>query len=784
MNIESKQSDSGSIGTARQLAEALSNLVEKSYETAIPESVQDGTNALWSQEWKAWMSGSTLKSLFFTEQWVFILVNLIADEISQHPMQVYRKSQADGEKVVYEPVANHPVNAIFENPNPYQDYYNWMYSHIVEDVLGGNGIQLYSKKNEQFTIVPFETVQLEFDAKGEVESYIFATVTEETSQQLTGIRLDPKLVLHQKRPNPSSVFWGLSPFIPGRKGVLFDRFTSDYLNAFYIRQALPGLAIKMDKDASEDRALRLLRSYEMSYTGRQNSRRTLVLPKGTDVKTLSHTIADQNLIELVRLNRETTINILRVPKHALSLAETGSLGSEEHKQALKYFWSSTLKPLCKQTGGCFTKFLKDQKMLADNELVMFDLSDVEVLQDDQMKKAQFGTQVKDQWTLNEIRTEVWNKEPIEGGDKLPGAVPPAIPFGLSAVPQSTPATTPSETPTTEASLESVATNASAENALDSEIERRHRALTSYLEKKGEWWDARCKAIKDETDKVETMFREVFVSLVVGWAEDSIKALKDTAKALSGLDTIDKDHRIKAKADPKKIRRRMVEEYNKRQNEYLDSVMSDMQDVLDKGYGMHLQTIFDEENLAAILAIGERDAKNRYRILKAREVETFKTLRDTTVDRIMPIIEDGMKEQKTIQQIAKDITDSFGDPEFSSKRAMTVARTEVLTAVSIGQATALENALEVVPDMKKVWINAGDERVRGNPDGLYADSKSDHWHLQGQIKDAKDPFVDEKNGARIDYPRDVKAPANETINCRCTWLMVPPEDMDALNIPTV
>lgn len=783
--MENKAVDAKMINAAISLTRELGDYVDKAvggFETAMPEASSDGSNAIWSSEWQAWMSGQTLKSLFFTEDWVFIICNLIADEISQHVMKVYSKTISSDKKIVFEEIPNHPVNDIFENPNPYQDYHSWMYNHLVEDVLGGNAIQLYSPATRNFNILPFETISLDFDRDGALSSYFFVSVNDGMGQRTSGLRLLPGNILHQKRPNPATVFWGLSPFVPGRKSVLFNRFTSDYLNAFYLRQALPGLAITMEKDASEDKVLRMLRSYEMAYTGRNNSRRTLVCPRGTDVKTLSHSITDQQLIELVKLNRENIINMLRVPKHALSLAETGSLGSEEHKQALRYFWSATLKPLCAQTGGTFTKFLKKQNLLAPNEIVMFDLSDVDVLQEYQTEKAKFGSSLKDQWTLNEIRSGVWGKEPLEGGDKLPGSNPiqiapqplPASPFGASApiVPEPM-ANIPREVE-------------SKENEINAAIEENDRRLRHFIESKGEWYATRTKAIDETAEKSQAKYRDAFLELVVAWAGDAIAALKATAKSISGLDVITKDHVIrKAKeVDQKKLRREAVARMNERENEYLDSVLRELQQTLDTGYGVHLDTIFDEQNRAAILAIGERDKKNRYRILEARQVDTFKSLLNTTVERIMPIIESGMSDQKTIQQIAKDIADSLGDPEFSAKRAMMVARTEVLTAVSIGQAAALENTLEVIPDMKKVWINSDDERVRGNPDGLYPKSKADHWNMQGQARDAKDDFVDPKSGVRLSFPRDTKAPANETINCRCSWLMIPAEDMDAFNIPKV
>jgi uncharacterized protein with gpF-like domain len=135
----------------------------------------------------------------------------------------------------------------------------------------------------------------------------------------------------------------------------------------------------------------------------------------------------------------------------------------------------------------------------------------------------------------------------------------------------------------------------------------------------------------------------------------------------------------------------------------------------------------------------------------------------------------------VQDIAKAVAEKFRDPEAMKGRAETIARTEVLTAASIGHAAAMRDAATVVPNMKKIWINAGDARVRGNPDGKYADSDADHWAMQGQVRSWDKPFVDPKSGAKLDFPRDTKGGPGDVINCRCTFLMVPGNEADQLGL---
>ena len=93
------------------------------------------------------------------------------------------------------------------------------------------------------------------------------------------------------------------------------------------------------------------------------------------------------------------------------------------------------------------------------------------------------------------------------------------------------------------------------------------------------------------------------------------------------------------------------------------------------------------------------------------------------------------------------------------RANRIARTEVLTAMSLGKEAAFRNASSLIPGLKKVWISAGDPRTRD------AHTSSG---VDGQIRDNDKAF---SNG--LQFPRDPSGPPAEVINCRCDILMLPP-----------
>jgi HK97 family phage portal protein len=393
---------------------------------------QDMSTGIWDQEIKAFMEATTLKGLFFSEDWVFMILDLIAESVASSPMVVKRTvGETDG-KAEIETIDEHPALTLIKNPNEFQEYATFIYNYVIELDLMGNALLHYARNRQTLNIIPAENVSLKMDDKGGFAGYeIFQDMAFEEQLTGRGMFFTRQNVWHQRRPNPKSMLWGLSPFVPTRKNVLFNRYTSDWLNSFYLKGATPTVSLSMERNVDEKSALRFLRSFEQAYTGVRNMRRPLVLPKGVTAETMSPTVADQQLIELINKNRENIINILRVPKHALSLAESGSLGSEEHKQALRYFYTAAIMPTQNKIAEHFTRKMKASRLLEENEVLCFDNSEVEPLRDDMLKKAELSNSLLSIMSANEIRKDLWDKEPIEGGDSLQSAVQQQ-PFGFSA----------------------------------------------------------------------------------------------------------------------------------------------------------------------------------------------------------------------------------------------------------------------------------------------------------------------------------------------------------------
>lgn len=765
---ERHDSSSKTLREYEALSHTLSSLETKDL-NLVRDMDPEQTSGIWDAETRAFVDATTLKALFFSEDWVYITVDLVASKLASQWLRVMRRYVKDGEEVA-EPAEGHSFTKVIEKPNQFQDYHSFMYVTGVDTVLEGNGIVWSGATKDRMILIPAESIAIDFDKAGAVFSYNVV----DTNGGLEGSRsagytasFSVKEIAHIRRPNPSSYIWGLSPFIPARKSILFNRYSSEYLNNFYLKGATPGLALEMSDAANEATALRMLRSFEMAYTGRRNQRRTLVMPKGVSVKEVSHTLADQQLKEYINLNRETILGVLKVPKHELSLATAGSLGSEEYKTALKNFWAATLRPLQQLIAGTLTRHFQD--VLGEGYYLDFDNSDVDVLQEDQNAKADLASKLLSTHTLNEVRSRVYQLPPVPGGDVVMGQLQPGgvNPFGLSV--QNALAKAAEQRQLGEPV---VASSDSPRQHESDDLAQKAREAAAERTLSTDWFQRRERMADDAAESGEKDLSEAIVSIWSDMAEGILKAVRKSVKK-----SLSTKAELPSKAELRKRLRAAMGAFEER---WIDDALKVLESKADIGYDISLIVPFNLPDQDAIQALRERNASKRRAILEERGLFSFAKVNEATTDRIVGLVEAGVTEGKTISQIIDSIATRFSDVPNILERARTIARTETLTALSIGQAAAMADAATVIPGLKKMWINGGDNRVRGNPAGLYPDSKADHWKLQGQVQDHDKPFIDPRNGDKLMYPRAPGGKAESVINCRCTWVALPADEMEKIN----
>jgi hypothetical protein len=455
----------------------------------------------------------------------------------------------------------------------------------------------------------------------------------------------------------------------------------------------------------------------------------MILPKGVTAKNLTTTFAEQQLKEHLRENKETIRALLAIPPHEFGVQETGSIGSEETAKQLRNFYESTIIPYQELISGAFTKSFKRE--LGNRFFYQFNNDDVGVLRENDKNKAETANLMLSTMTMNEVRERVWQMEPLEGGDALPGSSKPTIP-GFSAF---------SKTQVEEKGI----------------LSNKSEKLKRFLEDNWDWWNRR-KAAGEEgaIKKEEGIFLEQLLGIFADYAPVAVKEFNKVFKASKGKTKQSEEEKralYKKNLDRAFSARRFRERYTENNVKTLENTQN-------LGYDLAINVPFKLPNQEEREALRVENEAARKAALEARALDSFEGFTSTTTSQIVDLVSKGTEEGLSLSKIAQSIKNYFG--ESAIRRSQTIARTEVLGAVSLGQAAAAEDAMEVIPGMEKMWITAGDDRVRDS-----------HSELDGERIPMNEEF---KSG--LSYPRDPEASASETINCRCTWLMIPPDaDLD-------
>jgi HK97 family phage portal protein len=130
-----------------------------------------------------------------------------------------------------------------------------------------------------------------------------------------------------------------------------------------------------------------------------------------------------------------------------------------------------------------------------------------------------------------------------------------------------------------------------------------------------------------------------------------------------------------------------------------------------------------------------------------------TITTTTAQQIRHIIEGGLEQNLTVEEIQQALMRS---PGFSASRAAMIARTETTAAIETGSEAAYKAAADAGVDIRKQWLSARDGSVRDA-----------HVGLDGQIREIGEDFEDQ-DGATGPGPGQMSTAAS-SVNCRCTTI---------------
>jgi HK97 family phage portal protein len=708
-------------GLVGAIESSMQKQIDSSQYYQMYENADDSGNYFGS-EFNIRATAGRIKQTYLREPWIYATSSLIARTLSSIKYKVVNVATGEIDD-------KHPLNDKLVMGSRMNDHESSEWNGNLDLVLAGNHFRVFNDTFTECVQYPAELVQLKIsDVTKQVESLLIY----DQQRQGYGTVIPYKQVVHHKYPNPFNPFYGMSIYTAASRPILLDRYKNEFEMAFYLRGATNAGVIETTEDINKQRMERLMRTFEAIYTGKRNWWRTIFLPKGAKWVNSGLTMSEMQHLEGLRENRLTLLAVLGIPPSQVGVVQDVNRSTSEIQE--RNFWNNTIKPMAVFNAGGWNNSYLVKYIYGGLVRVEPDFSDIEALQGSLITKGEQAKSVMEFLWIDEIRKDILGYDPLpnNAGQKFVAEVKGAgQPFGAPqaalAAPQGDPITEVAIA--TEVPNQSLAMKA---QAIASQDKIENKLTTDYLGAYGKYLD------------------ELFTYTEQGLRD----GVNDMEKFLEGkVSTLARTYM--KEAEP------ILAKAQDRGFSFAASQSKALTASLMVGKMQRKRVRFSDVDQQAIDALKNEQADGKRTTLARRSLDSFLGFNENRSKEVLNIIAENLGNGTTIENIAAILRSQYA--ERYKNQAFTIARTELLTAISQGMKWNHDILGEVFTDVKKQWYHVGD--VASNPDAR-------DWHLDYELAGPKPK--DYKYGGVLEYPRDPSGSAGDNINCRCSMVSVIPD----------
>lgn len=617
------------------------------------------------------------------------------------------------------------LQRLLDNPNPYQSGDAF---HSLQNVffnLTGNAFTFIERNGKDVkslwplnpawvTIVP--------DNKGEILGYEYKPLWN-SGQEFV---IERNNMIHWKLPNPNDQLaglgFGMSPVLALARSGDVDNMITRFLNVFFKNGTMPAGILKFkDMSLDDDDMNRIRTKWKETYGGYTNWSDIGILDQYGDYQRIGLTIEELDFEVLDKRNETRIFATLGVPIELLPTV-SGLQGSTYNNkaEARKMFWQDTViyeLEVAEQEIG---------KVFNDTETGIFikwDLTEVSALKGDvslQVEAASklYAMKVPPRIAFDTVGLVVTEYDGIDDVQETPD-------FGGFG--NTGDSTSNSKDPKTDTANQD-------ENAKNQPLLDESGLFSKSLD-------------LESKKKVYEQFDKMIVGHEPSFLEASKKAFEKDRKEILSIVSRVNSKALESKSnivwnnaiDPANVYLFSESKTNWR-NEFtplIENIYGDTENFWMSQMGIR----FNIRNLEGELAL------DQYTLVFADQIA------QTNSTRIKEILQEGMKQGYTINQMTNQINDIYDG--WSDWRGELISRTETTRAANDGARKLYKRwGIE-----QKEWLATADDRTRDT-----------HLAMNEQIRDIDKPF-DSPSGAKLMQPGDSSAPLSETAACRCTVLPV-------------
>jgi HK97 family phage portal protein len=643
------------------------------------------------------LSEDILGSVYKRSELAYICISTTARAISQVPLLVMEPSSNHSDR--YQPVVpDHPAQRLLNKPNFRTNRYNFLTQIVSFWLADGEAFVIPYPPDTSSLPASLWTVRGKFmqervDNNGVLLGWLYKP------KENLEIPLSAAEVIQVWFLNPDDANRGMAPHIAGSVSIVSDYQAARYNQAFFKNGAVPDGILSTEQILPNTAFERLKEQFEARHGGYERAHRFAILEGGLKYTATALNQRDMEFMDSRKFDSSRVMQIYGM-KGAV-IGERTDLNNATSQEEKAEWWETTNLPLMSWIEDSLTSGLFPTSSPLK---VKFDTSSITALHSAFQARVNTGVKLFQMgFTPNEV-----NDKLELGFDDKPWRDSAYFPVNLLAVgggdansndPQ------PTEPPVTNPKPvdEGDGKGKSLIDIPDTTVSISQDAL----------W----RSLVTGSEPIERKFESKVSRLFMDMRKRTLQRLFTESKSIEDVQS---------------------DEYKDEQDKIAEWVAAYFLAALTLGMdsittisGEPIEIPVDDPVILQFLA--NKD-------LQIRGVV------DTVKRQIRNEISLGMANGETVEQIAERIKTKFN---FASKRALTIARTEVFGAINYGRSITLKRSGYA----RKRWITAMDERVRPQ-----------HMVMHGRTVGVDENWI--VDGKELRFPGDPKGPAYLVINCRC------------------
>jgi hypothetical protein len=189
-------------------------------------------------------------------------------------------------------------------------------------------------------------------------------------------------------PDPDARFRGMSWLTPILREIQADKAATVHKAQFFENAAVPNMAIKFDKDTSEDAFDEFVEKFKAKHQGAWNAYRTLFLMGGADVEPLTMDFKQLDFSNVVGKGESRIASDAGVPPSWVGFSEGlhgSALNAGNFNSARRRFADGTIRPLWRMAAASLQTLVTPPN---DHANLWYDDRDIAFLREDEKDRAE------------------------------------------------------------------------------------------------------------------------------------------------------------------------------------------------------------------------------------------------------------------------------------------------------------------------------------------------------------------------------------------------------------